>query len=241
MEEITSTQKPKMRSGVNKNERVYVKLNAFSIKRFIDKSNTFTELSWQIMNNYPRLVIIPDTKNFDVKKQIVVPYDYITLSSYIDQFLKMIKEGKEDSVTMSSINLRWKEVNGKNIKTDEKYEQGRVKFGINAKGVAYIAVNGFGTEVYRFPLILDREWFKLFDSKGEPVEDFKVLSLTYACNYLKLLKDALSSFATEASTKSIKLIEMKPRENKQVIQDTPATVDSGVTVTEDHSVDLDDI
>ena len=34
---------------------------------------------------------------------------------------------------------------------------------------------------------------------------------------------------------------MKPRENKQVIQDTPATVDSGVTVTEDHSVDLDDI
>lgn len=209
---------------MSKDSNTFIKLNSFSLRK--KHNEKVTELYWSIRNNYPRLTLNTDTKVFDFANMIIAPFDYITLISFIDKFLEMLDVGEQDVIKISCKNNKFIRENGKNIRTDEKIIQAEVVLGITSKGVAYISCTRPGEEKIAFPILLNREWFNLYDKEGVEVNELKILSLKYAKNYFKQLKETLSKYLSEANT--VRLItydknskdENKPTDNQTVKPDS---------------------
>lgn len=203
---------------MSKDTNTFIRLNSFSLRQ--KHNDKIAELYWSIRNNYPRLTLNTDTKVFDFGNMIIAPFDYITLISFIDKFIEMIEVGEQDVIKISCKNVKFIRENGKNIRTDEKIIQAEVILGITGKGVAYISCTRPGEEKIAFPILLNREWFNLYNKAGEEVNELKILSLKYAKNYFKQLKESLSKHLSEATT--VKLLTMnKDLDNKkeQVTED----------------------
>ena len=179
----------------------YIRLYGYNLRRITDQENKImANLSWLIRDNYPRISVMPNTKEYNVEDMITAPFDYITLYTALDIFLDMVKEGKESTFKVENKNIKYiTDEMGNRVKTNEKYIQAHVTFGITANQIAYIAVSKDGQPPIKFPILVDKEWFTFYKHDSEELKDNRVISLKYAEVYIKSLKNTLDYFLRQIS------------------------------------------
>lgn len=200
VDKSTQTKQP-----MSKDSSTFIRLNGFTLRKTTDmNTGKIADLSWCIRDNYPRLVLNTDVKaEWNFNNIITAPFDYVSLISSLDIFLSMLDKGEEDSLKIACKNVKYITENGVSKKTDEKVIQGEVILGISSKGIVYISCTKQGSEKIAFPIMFDKDWFTIYKSNSEVV-DTKILSITFAKNYIKTLKSVLEGFAKDAATTTTK-------------------------------------
>lgn len=165
-----------------------VKFTPLSLTKELEEDSA--TLQWSIRKGYPRITVFTSntikekdgTVNYG--KIITAPFDYVTMTMFLNYFQDVIFSKEETRQVVNCYNVKYKD----GEKTEEIYLQAKAVVGKDKDGIIYITAIEEEKKQVKFYLLPNTKWHKIYDKDNNEISNVKEQSFVYAKAYLQLLR-----------------------------------------------------
>ncbi len=176
-----------------------VNINKLSLSD-INLAEKRCSLTWSIRDGYPRISIFygENSENAGFENMTILPFTHQSIIALFGCIKKVASDDVNDkSYSLSCINNVFRD----GRRTDEKEIVGTVVVERDDKGIIQLKIKTSSKPDVRFRLLIDHDWFKVYDKNGTEITTSKELSTIYAKSYADLVSSVMSDLITDYTLK----------------------------------------